>query len=86
VDVLARVYLPARFAFHDLQMAHEDGLTAQLLRESGVDSARSNAWTSALVTYAVTRRPENLSVLDNWTEKWRPEAERAAGALKQLLP
>ena len=70
----------------DTAQAHEDSLTAQLLRESGVDSARSNAWTSALVTYAVTQRAENLSVMDNWTEKWRPAAERATAALKELLP
>ncbi len=65
--------------------AHGDGLTAQLLRESGVDSARSNSWTSALVTYAVAQRAENQSVLDGWTEKWRPAAEHAAGSLKQSL-
>ena len=66
--------------------AHGDSLTAQLLRESGVDSARSNAWTSALVTYAVAQRAENLSVLNRWTEKWLPAAERATGALKEVLP
>ena len=44
--------------------AHGDSLTAQLLRESGVDSVRSDAWTSALVTYAVAQRPDNRSVLD----------------------
>jgi toluene monooxygenase system protein E len=66
--------------------AHGDSLTAQLLRESGVDSARSNAWTSALVTYAVAQRAENLSVLDKWIEKWRPAAERATGTLNEVLP
>jgi toluene monooxygenase system protein E len=66
--------------------AHGDGLTAQLLRESGVDSARSDAWTSALATYAVAQRAENRSVLDKWTDKWRPPAERALAALKGVLP
>jgi toluene monooxygenase system protein E len=66
--------------------AHGDGLTAQLLRESGVDSARSSAWTSALVTYAVAQRAENQSVLDRWTEKWRPAAEHATTALKEIVP
>jgi toluene monooxygenase system protein E len=51
-----------------------------------VDSARSNAWTSALVAYAVAQRAGNRSVLDNWMEKWRPAAERAAGVLKEVLP
>ena len=69
-----------------MAQAHGDSLTAQLLRESGVDSARSNAWTSALATYAVAQRAENLSVLNRWTEKWRPAAERATGALKEVLP
>jgi toluene monooxygenase system protein E len=70
----------------EVAQAHQDSLTAQLLRESGVDSARSQAWTSALETYAVAQRAENLSVLDNWTEKWRPAAERATSALKEVLP
>ena len=51
-----------------------------------MDSARSKAWTSALVTYAVAQRAENLSVLNSWTEKWGPAAERATGALKEVLP
>jgi hypothetical protein len=70
----------------EVAQVHGDSLTAQLLRESGVDSARSNAWTSAFVTYAVAQRAENLSVLNSWTEKWRPAAERATGALKEILP
>jgi toluene monooxygenase system protein E len=70
----------------DVAQAHDDSLTAQLLRESGVDSARSNAWTSALATYAITQRPENQSVLDEWIAKWRSPAERATAALKEVLP
>jgi toluene monooxygenase system protein E len=70
----------------EVAQAHGDSLTAQLLRESGVDSARSKAWTSALVTYAVAQRAGNQSVLDKWTEKWRPPAERATDALKEVLP
>lgn len=62
-----------------------DGLTAQLLRESGVDSARSRAWTSALADYAVAQRAENGAVLQEWTEKWQPAATRAADGLRQLL-
>jgi hypothetical protein len=75
-----------KVSFAEVAQAHGDSLTAQLLRESGVDSARSNAWTSALATYAVAQRAENQSVLDSWTEKWRPAAERATDALKELLP
>ena len=70
----------------EVAQAHGDGLTAQLLRESGVDSARSKSWASALVTYAAARRAENQPVLDSWTEKWRPAAERATRALKEVLP
>ena len=70
----------------EVAQAHRDSLTAQLLRESGVDSARSNAWTSALATYAVAQRADNRSVLDKWIEKWRPAAKRATAALKEVLP
>jgi toluene monooxygenase system protein E len=66
--------------------AHGDSVTAQLLRESGVDSARSNGWTSALAAYAVAQRAENGAVLDTWIEKWQPAAQRATGTLKEVLP
>ena len=70
----------------DAAQAHEDGLTAQLLRESGVDTARSTAWTSALAAYAIAQRPENQPVLNKWIDKWWPLAERATAALKEVLP
>jgi toluene monooxygenase system protein E len=88
LNLAAKPALDAFFkeSLAEAAQAHGDGQTAQLLRESGVDSARSKAWTSALATYAVAQRAENRSILDNWIEKWRPAAERAADALKEVLP
>ncbi|MBO0819545.1 MAG: aromatic/alkene monooxygenase hydroxylase subunit beta [Nocardiopsaceae bacterium] len=69
----------------DAAASRGDGLTAQLLRESGVDSARSREWTSALETYATAQRAENEPVLRDWKEKWRPAADRAVNGLAQIL-
>lgn len=76
-------FLKDRFAA--VAAARGDGLTAQLLRESGVDSARSKAWTSALEKYALRQRAANESVLHEWEEKWQPAADRAVGGLAQIL-
>ena len=44
-------------SFADLAQANGDGLTAQLLRESGVDSVRSQDWAGALVSPRDHRPP-----------------------------
>jgi toluene monooxygenase system protein E len=72
-------------AFADLALANGDGLTVQLLKESGVDTARNQAWASALARYAIAARPENLAVLDGWAEKWRPAAEHTASGLAEIF-
>jgi hypothetical protein len=72
-------------ALADLALANGDALTAQLLRESGVDTTRNQAWASALATYAVEQRAENRSVLDNWLEKWQPASARAVTGLAETF-
>jgi toluene monooxygenase system protein E len=72
-------------ALAELALANGDGLTAQLLRESGVDTARNQTWASALARYAVEQRAENGPVLDNWLEKWQPAAARAVTGLAETF-
>jgi toluene monooxygenase system protein E len=72
-------------AFADLAQANGDGLTAQLLAESGVDSARSQAWSSALARYAIAARPQNREVITGWEDRWRPTAERAVAGLAEVF-
>ncbi|MFC5828284.1 aromatic/alkene monooxygenase hydroxylase subunit beta [Nonomuraea insulae] len=70
-------------SFADLALANGDGLTARLLRESGLDTARSQEWSSALVRHAVAARPDNLKVITEWAHTWRPRAARAVQALAE---
>ena len=72
-------------ALADLADANGDGLTAQLLRESGVDGARSRAWSAALARHAIAGRPDNAAVLAAWEENWRPRAEKAVAGLAALF-
>jgi hypothetical protein len=87
LNLIIKPALDALFkeALADLALANGDALTAQLLRESGVDTARSHAWGSALARYAIEARPENLAVITGWEDKWRPAAERAAGGLAAIF-
>ncbi len=87
LDLVVKPALDAFFkeAFADLALANGDGLTAQLLRESGVDTARNQAWATALARYAIAARPENFTILTEWVDKWRPAAEGAAGGLAEIF-
>ncbi len=69
----------------DLAQANGDGLTAQLLRDSGVDSARSQAWSTNLARHATASRPGNAAVLAAWERTWRPLAERAVDGLSTVF-
>lgn len=69
----------------DQASAHGDGLTAALLRESGVDSARSQDWSAALVNYSVAAHPANRDVLASWQTQWQPLADRAVAGLASIL-
>jgi toluene monooxygenase system protein E len=75
-----------KVAFADLALASGDGLTAQLLRESGVDTARNSAWATALAQYATAARTENATVIASWQDTWRPAADAAIAGLATALP
>lgn len=87
LDLVIKPAFDALFkdAFAELALANGDGLTAQLLRESGVDTTRNQAWASALARYAVSARPENLAVIADWEDKWQPAAERAVDGLAEIF-
>jgi hypothetical protein len=70
-------------SFADLAQANGDGLTAQLLRESGVDSVRSQDWAGALARHAITARPDNLPQIAEWEGRWQPQVARAVEALAE---
>jgi hypothetical protein len=75
--------LSERFA--NLARTNGDALTAQLLREYGLDSLRSRTWSSALARYAVTARPANSDVLANWESKWHVAADQAVAGLATIF-
>jgi len=87
LNLVVKPALDALFkkAFADLALANGDGLTAQLLRESGVDTARSQAWSSALASYSIAARPENEAIITGWEDRWRPAAERAVAGLAAIF-
>jgi toluene monooxygenase system protein E len=72
-------------ALADLALANDDGLTAQLLSESGVDTARNHDWAAALARYAIAARPGNRAVLDSWVDRWRPAADGAVAGLAEIF-
>lgn len=83
LNLMIKPALDALFkqALAGLAASNGDGLTAALLRESQVDTARSQAWSSALARYAAAVNPANRDVIANWRAKWQPLADRAVGAL-----
>ena len=68
-------------AFASLAATNSDGLTAALLQESRVDTARSQAWSAELARYAIARNSANLDVIDGWVAAWQPLADRAVDGL-----
>ncbi|SBW22537.1 aromatic/alkene monooxygenase hydroxylase subunit beta [Protofrankia symbiont of Coriaria ruscifolia] len=72
-------------AFADLADANGDGLTAQLLRESGVDSSRSQAWSAAVARHAIAQQPDNILVIAAWEDTWRPRTEKTVAGLAALF-
>ena len=81
---------PVFDAVFDLQLAelarmHEDRLLASMLDELALHGQRSGDWSAALVQYAVTRRPANREVLEQWVAKWMPLAYRGTEAVVELF-
>ncbi|MGW0811357.1 hypothetical protein [Nonomuraea sp. NPDC002799] len=71
--------------FAELAQANGDGLTARLLRDSGADSVRSQAWSSALARYALAARPENLKAVTEWWHTWAPRAALGVEGLASVF-
>jgi toluene monooxygenase system protein E len=65
----------------DLAQRNSDEFLALLFAEFGVDSQRSQDWSSALVRYAIEHRPELREVLTGWLGTWEPRATEAAESL-----
>ena len=69
----------------ELARVHEDRLLALMLDDFALDSERSGDWSAALVQYAVTRRPANRELLEQWVEKWMPLAYRGMDGVLELF-
>jgi toluene monooxygenase system protein E len=65
--------------------ANHDQLTWLLLSNLSIDAERNSRWSAALARYAISKRPENASVLRKWAHRWTPRAEEAAAGLANLL-
>ena len=64
---------------------NSDEYLALLFAEFGVDAERSQDWSSALVRYALERRPELADVLADWLDTWQPRAFEAAESLAAMF-
>ncbi|SFJ02272.1 aromatic/alkene monooxygenase hydroxylase subunit beta [Thermoflavimicrobium dichotomicum] len=69
----------------ELARSNGDTLLALMHDDFGLDSQRSQRWTTALVKYAVERQPEHRTLLKDWVEKWTPLAYRAVEGLAPLF-
>jgi len=72
-------------SFADLARRNSDEFLALLFTEFGVDAERSQDWPSALVRYALERRPELAEVLGSWLDTWQSRAFEAAGSLAAVF-
>jgi toluene monooxygenase system protein E len=68
-----------------LAIANGDEFLALLLAEFQRDSTRSQAWTTALVQYAVEQDPATADVLRGWVGTWVPRADAGVSALAALV-
>ena len=65
--------------------ANRDQLTWLLLSNLAIDAERNTRWSAALARYAISKRPENVSVLQRWAQRWTPKADEAAAGLATML-
>lgn len=64
---------------------YDDGLLGLLCDSVYRDVQRSRTWTAALVRMAAERE-ENVTVINDWLEKWLKTADKAIDAYCQGLP
>jgi toluene monooxygenase system protein E len=62
-----------------------DALLAMLADAQLMDSERSRRWTAELVSFAI-QKEGNKAVLENWTKKWLPLADKAIAEFCAHLP
>ncbi len=72
-------------ALRDLARRNEDEFIALLCEEFDRDAARSRAWTTALVRYALERDPALADVVNGWLETWAPKGIAAVEAMGPLF-
>ncbi len=65
--------------------ANHDQLTWLLLSNLNIDAERNSRWSAALARYAISKRPENASVLRKWVHRWTSRADEAANGLAHML-
>lgn len=65
--------------------ANHDQLTWLLLSNLNIDAERNTRWSAALARYAISKRPENASVLRKWVHRWTSRADEAAAGLSKML-
>ena len=68
-----------------LAVANGDEFLALLLAEFQRESGRSQAWTAALVTYALEQDPALADVVRGWVDAWAPLADAAVAGLSELF-
>ncbi len=64
---------------------NRDQLTWLLLSNLAIDAERNARWSAALARFAISKRPENASVLQRWVQRWTPGADEAAAGLVTML-
>ncbi|MFN8156878.1 MAG: hypothetical protein U0R68_05650 [Candidatus Nanopelagicales bacterium] len=68
-----------------LAVANGDEFLALLLAEFQRESTRSQAWTSALLSYAVEQDPALADVVRGWVATWTPLVDEAVAGLSELF-
>lgn len=71
--------------FAELARSNGDMLLSLMHDDFGLDSERSQRWTTALVRYAVERQPEHRTLLKDWMKKWTPLAYQAVEGMVPLF-
>ena len=68
-----------------LAVANGDEFLALLLAEFQRESARSQAWATSLVQYAIEADPAIADVVRGWIDEWTPMAQAAVAGLAELF-
>ncbi len=68
-----------------LAVANGDEFLALLLAEFQRESVRSQAWTSALLTYAVAQDAALADLVRGWVDSWSPLADAAVAGISELF-